>query len=125
MINPGTVNINGTNYKYKFNHKARRLFMELSEIEYFADYIELVKQIEPHPVKGIGIKGLQVMANIIITAIQAEQDFDEFDSDSFLDYLMENQNSMQKLMGEFSKSQEQDKKKKPQRSGGKSKAGQQ
>ena len=108
-MEPGTIRINKKDYKYIFNHRARRLFMEKYGLEYFTQYTDKLKLTNPHPKYGIGVKGLQIFGDLVITAIQsATPKFKDFDSDELVDFLMKNPGTMAELGNSFRKSQEQD-----------------
>ena len=106
-MKPGTVKINNRSFEYKFNNKARRLFMQHYGLEFFDEYIEKVEEMKPDPKRGISLAGLDIMSNLFVTAIEACQPFDGFDKDDLIDHLMDNQDEMEKIMSEFAKQQEQ------------------
>lgn len=128
-MKPGTITLNGCDYPYKFNQKARRLFMEMNGLEYFAEYQKILKKTNPHPTKGMSISGMKVFGDLVITAMQsANENFDAFDSDSLMDELVKSPSAMIELGKAFSDSMEHEdpkekgKKQNPSGSRGKSKA---
>ncbi len=111
-MEPGTIKINKKEYRYIFNHRARRLFMEKYQLEYFDQYTNELKKTNPHPKYGMGISGLAVFSDLVITAIQsADPTFNDFNSDDLVDELVINPGLMAQLGEAFRKSNEQDKKK--------------
>lgn len=123
-MNPGTMILNKKRYAFAFNQKARRLFMEKHNLEFFADYEEKLTLLVADPVKGLSLKGMTVFCDLVITAIESRTpDFDAYDSDTLLEYFIEQPEKMNEIAGIFSASQEQERKKKSSSvgSGGKSK----
>lgn len=103
----GTIKIGKKAYKYAFNQKARRIFMESRGIEYWDDFAAEMQKMEPHPKKGMSLAGMMVFSGMVISAIKSMQpEFDDFDDDELLDHLIANPDSMENLMAEFSKTVE-------------------
>ena len=120
----GTIKIKGKQYKCSFMHRARRLFMEKHNIEYFDDYQNKLKSLQADPKKGMSLEGMGVFADLVITGIISEQpDFDDFDEDGLIDYFFEHPDEMVAIGELFSKAQERNvaNRKSSGGSGGKSK----
>lgn len=119
----GIINIKDKDYSYKFKMKARRLFMQLYNLEYMDDYEKTVQSMIPKKGKSMSLNGWYIFANLLLTAIQSEHDEDvEFTADDILDELMENQTKLNEIMQNFQANQEQPNKKDNSDGSGKSKA---
>ena len=105
----GTIKINKKNYKFAFNQRARRLFMEKYGLLYWDDYVKKMELIKPHKTKGVSMPGMYVISDLIITAIESETpDFNDFDSDQLLDILLNEPGTMNEVMAVFTKAMEHD-----------------
>lgn len=104
----GTIKIKGKAYKYAFNQKSRRLYMEAAGLEYWDDFAAEMQRMEPHPEKGMSLPGMMVFAGLVIAGIRAvNPDFDDdFDEDELLEALISNPDSLQQLMQDFTKAGE-------------------
>jgi len=104
----GTMKIQGKAYKYAFNQKARRLYMEAHGIEYWDDFAREMEKMNPHPEKGMSLSGMMVFSGLVISAMDAvDPDQHSHDQDTLLDALIQDPKAMESLMKQFSKAMEQ------------------
>ena len=103
--------------------------MEKYEIEYFNEYQDLLKEIVPDKKYGMSLTGMKVFGDLILTAIEAENEgvIDELGltNDGLWDALEDDPGKVGALTALFSGSQEKEDgpavQKNPSSSGGKSK----
>lgn len=104
----GTIRINGKQYPYSFKHKSRRVFMEKHGLVYWDDFAKELEHLDPHPEKGMSMKGLEVFSSLVISGIVAESPgFDDFDADDLIDFMIQDPGMLESLMKTFMASMEQ------------------
>jgi len=82
--------------------------MQQHGMEYWEDYARELEHLEPHPEKGMSLKGLDVFAGLVVSSIQAETpDFSDFTADDLVDYFIVDAQMLESLMVSFSESMEQ------------------
>lgn len=121
-MNTGTILIEKKRYNFNFNQKARRLFMEKYGLQYFSEYEAKVKEMHPDPEKGMGLKELEILGSLVLTAIESVEGYQEkLEEKTLGDYLMDHPDTMAEVMNKMIASQEQPDKNTSGGPGGKSK----
>jgi hypothetical protein len=116
----GTIQIQGKEYKYSFKHKSRRIFMQEHGLEYWDEFSAMLEHLQPHPEKGMSVKGLDVFSSLVLSGIKGENPkFNDFTADDLVDHLIQEPDLLEKLMAEFAASMEQPRDPKPKPAKGK------
>ncbi|MEM9685300.1 MAG: hypothetical protein AAF934_00075 [Bacteroidota bacterium] len=107
MKRQGIIKIFKKEYPYKFNMRAMRLFMEQHGLDTFEGYNKKLMELGVKEGSDLSFKGYYVLADLVITAIQAANPNVElgFDADEFIDEIRESPEKAESILTEFISSQ--------------------